>query len=389
MKIVVTIAGLSPEFGGPSHSVPALAKALANEGVEVDLFTCEAQRDYGPPALPDPALVRTRLLPVRSRRGRWRARRNDFFRAACDHARGHDAVIHDNGLWLPTNHAVAAAARFLKRPFLISPRGMLSQWALSHHRWKKRIAWRCFQRTDLFGASALHVTSEQELEDARRAGFRGPIAVIPNGVSLAGTARQRTTDNRQQNSKIRTALFVGRVHQVKGLMNLVEAWSVVRPNGWRMVIAGNDENGYSEKLKAESRKLKVEHEFEFVGPVEGNKKNELYQKADLFILPSYSENFGIAIAEALANELPVITTKETPWKDLIDHGCGWWEEIGAEPLARALHKATQLDEETRRKMGKRGRELAATKYSWPEIARKMKSVYEWLLGRDEWPECVA
>jgi glycosyltransferase involved in cell wall biosynthesis len=389
MKVVLTIAGLSPEFGGPSQSIPALAEALARENVDVDLLTCEAQPGYNPPALANTNLVRATLLPVRSRRGRWRARGNDFFFALCERARDNDTVIHDNGVWLPSNHAVAAAARLLKRPMLISPRGMLSQWALSHRRWKKSVAWRWFQRKDLFSASALHVTSEQELADVRRAGFRGPIAVIPNGINLPGPTGPWTTDHGPQDSRIRTALFVGRVHQVKGLMNLVEAWSVVRPSGWRMVIAGSDEDGYAETLKAEIKKLKVEHDFEFVGPVEGEKKNELYRNADLFILPSYSENFGLAIAEALANELPVITTKGTPWKDLVDHDCGWWEEIGVEQLARALRKATELDDEARRRMGNRGGELVAMKYSWPELAKKMKSLYEWLLGRGPQPECLS
>jgi glycosyltransferase involved in cell wall biosynthesis len=388
MRVVLTIAGLSPDFGGPSQSVPALAEALAKENVKVDLFTCEAQPGYDPPAFPNPALVRTKLLPVRSRQVFGRARRNDFFHAVCNHPRDNEAIMHDNGLWLPSNHAVAAAARFLKRPLLISPRGMLSRWALSHHRWKKRIAWRWFQRENLFGASALHVTSEQELADARRAGFRGPIAVIPNGINLPEAPKQCGTNTRKQDGGIRTALFVGRVHAVKGLMNLVEAWSAVRPNGWRMVIAGRDEDRHVEKLKTESRKLKMEREFEFIGPVDDEKKNELYRNADLFVLPSYSENFGLVIAEALANELPVITTKGTPWRELIDHRCGWWEEIGVTQLARALREATGLDDETRRKMGMRGRDLVAAKYSWLELAAKMKMVYEWLLGHGPQPATI-
>jgi len=389
MRVVLTIAGLSPEFGGPSQSVPALAEALANENVEVDLFTCGAQPGYGAPALPDPAVVRTTLLPVRSRLRQWRSRGNDFFHAVCDRSQGKDAVIHDNGLWLPTNHAVAAAARFSKQPFLISPRGMLGQWAMSYHRWKKRVAWRWFQQKDLFGASALHVTSERELADARRVGFRGPVAVIPNGISLPETSKEWATDTRQGDGEIRTAIFVGRIHPVKGLLDLIEAWSAVRPNGWRMVIAGGDETGHRAETEAAVANRGLVHVFDFVGPLDRKRRQALYKNADLFVFPSYSENFGLAIAEALANEIPVITTKGTPWKDLIDYGCGWWEEIGPEPLARALHEATRLHDETRRKMGQRGRELVAMKYSWPEIAGKMTSVYKWLLGHGEMPACIA
>jgi glycosyltransferase involved in cell wall biosynthesis len=399
MKVVLTIAGLSRDFGGPSQSIPDLAEALAHENVGVDLLTCEAQPGQGPPALPDTNLVRTSLLPVRSRQGRWRARSNDLFRALTDAGAGADTIIHDNGLWLPTNHAVVAAARFLKRPLLISPRGMLSQWAVAHHRWKKAGAWMVFQQRDLFRASALHVTSEQELADTRRAGFRGAVAVVPNGVEVkpGGDRRSKMEDRSRLRSAIsgvqspgrsRTALFIGRVHRVKGLMNLVEAWSEVRPKGWRMVIAGSDEDGYRSEVERAVAREDLVQAFEFVGFIEGEHKQALYRNADLFVLPSYSENFGMAIAEALANELPVITTRGTPWKDLIDYGCGWWAEIGVQPLARALHEATQLGDETRRKMGERGRELVTQKYSWPQVAKKMKSVYEWLLGYGERPEYV-
>jgi len=386
MKLVLTIAGLSPEFGGPSRSVPALAEALAREDVDVDLITCESQRGYGSPVLPDVKLVRTQLLPMRSREGRWRAARNDFFGALCETTSGIDTVIHDNGLWLPTNHAVTAAARHLKRRLVISPRGMLTAWASSHHGVKKKIAWALFQRRDLSTASALHATSEEELNNCRQAGFRGPVAIVPNGIGLAELTSVSGLPT--PSSQIRTALFVGRLHPVKGLMNLIQAWNEVRPNGWRMVVAGGDQDGHRAELESEIAARGLTDVFEFVGPVEGQQKEKLYRDADLFVLPSYSENFGMSAAEALASGLPVITTRGTPWKDLIEHRCGWWVEIAPAALAQALGEATQMDDETRRGMGERGRQLVAQKYSWSRVAKEMKSVYQWLLGRGERPQCV-
>jgi glycosyltransferase involved in cell wall biosynthesis len=383
MKIVLTIAGLSPEFGGPSRSVPALAEALAREALDVDLLACESQPGYSAPVLPDVALVRTKLLSTRSREGRWRAKRNDFFPALCEHARGTDSVVHDNGLWLPTNHAVVSAARYLKRPLVVSPRGMLSEWASTHHGWKKKVAWTLFQRRDLHSASALHATSEQEMGDARRVGFRGPVALLPNGIDLP-----ELNNGSDNPGPTRQALCIARLHRVKGLMNLVEAWSAVQPDGWRMVIAGSDEDGHRAELESAIAAHGLNSVFEFPGPVEGEKKEALYREANLFILPSHSENFGMGIAEALANAVPVITTHGTPWKDLIVHHCGWWEEIGVAPLARALREATSLDDSARREMGKRGRELVGQKYSWSRVAREMKSVYAWLLGQGERPASV-
>jgi glycosyltransferase involved in cell wall biosynthesis len=106
------------------------------------------------------------------------------------------------------------------------------------------------------------------------------------------------------------------------------------------------------------------------------------------LLPSHSENFGIVVAEALASGVPVITTRGTPWRDLIEHRCGWWEEIGASPLAAALEAATALSDDERRAMGQRGRELVERKYSWQRVAADMKAVYAWLLGQGERPDCV-
>lgn len=382
MKVVLTIAGLSPEFGGPSRSVPALAEALAREKIEVDLIACESLPGHGGPMLADANLVRSRLLPIRSRLGRWRATSNDFFRAVCHIGGAADTVIHDNGLWLPTNHAVAKAASYLKRPLVISVRGMLNAWEREHHAWKKRAAWILFQRRDLLAASVLHATSEQEMKYFRRAGLRGPIAMVPNGVDLPSLNKPELHD------RARTVLCITRIHPKKNLMSLVEAWSEARPNGWRMIIAGSSEDGHREELEAAIAVRGLSDEFEFVGPVDTQERQTLYDKAGLFVLPSYSENFGMSVAEALANGVPVITTRGAPWQDLISHGCGWWEEIGAAPLARALRKAVAMTDDERLEMGRRGRELVEQKYLWQRVAREMKSVYGWLLGQEERPECV-
>ncbi len=382
MNVVYTIAGLSPEFGGPSHSVPALAEAIARENIVVDLVACAAAKSERAIVLPQGARVRTKFVSNAARRFQWFARTNQFFRAVTERATN-ESVIHDNGLWLPTNHAVAVAARVLKRPFLISPRGMLSRWERRHRRWKKEVAWILFQRNDLYRATALHATSANEANDFRTAGYRGPIAVVPNGVAIPTDRAPRAIGRSKRN-----AICITRIHPKKGLHDLIDAWRRVKPNDWRMIIAGHDEDRHREELEIEIRKTGLSEAFEFIGPVEGEQKQALFCNADLFILPSHSENFGMVIAEALAYGVPVITTRGTPWEDLIKHRCGWWEEIGVDPLARALRQATTLPAETRDEMGKRGRELVAQKYSWSRVAKEMQSVYGWLVGQSDRPQCV-
>ena len=393
MTTFFTIAGLQPEFGGPSRSVPALASALALAGVGVELVTCRSLPGQSAPLVPPSELVTSHLLPYSCRSTRWLPRTNaftDLLRERCRDTRA--CVIHDHGLWLPTNHAAAYAGRVLNVPRIVSPRGMLTAWALSHRGLKKRLAWWLYQRRDLQSADVLHATSADEAKAFRSAGLTQPIAMIPNGVDLPPLSRRSSAKTdaslSTRHSPLRTLLFLGRIHPVKGLMDLIAAWSCVKPTGWRVVIAGGDEDGHVEELKAEISKLKLETSFEFVGPVEGEAKWELLHGADLFVLPSHSENFGIVIAEALACGVPVITTRGTPWGNLVTQRCGWWTEIGSEPLAAALREATALSDEARREMGRRGRGLVEVLFSWQGIAAQMFSVYRWMLGAGTKPDCV-
>jgi glycosyltransferase involved in cell wall biosynthesis len=270
---------------------------------------------------------------------------------------------------------------------------MLTQWARRHKGLKKWIAWHLYQKRDLQSAQVLHATSEAEAENFRAADLRQPIAVIPNGIEVNKIVARREGN---RSPGVRTILFLGRIHPVKGLTNLVRAWAAVQKteNGkrkteaWRIVIAGEGEGEHLQDVKGELKKMRVEKDFEFTGPVDGEGKWRLYQNVDLFVLPSYSENFGLVVAEALACGVPVITTCGTPWQDLIEHRCGWWIEIGVEPLANALREGIAMSDGQRHEMGRRGRQLIERKYAWPGIAAQMKSVYEWMLGRGPRSECV-
>jgi len=204
-------------------------------------------------------------------------------------------------------------------------------------------------------------------------------------------AMSQTAEGRGQqaeNGRQLTALFLSRIHPVKGLLNLVAAWDRLRPAGWRMVICGPDEGGHLEQVKRTVAKVGLSSAFEFKPAVYGLEKNALCASADLFVLPSFSENFGLVIAEALACGVPVITTKGTPWEELHTRQCGWWIDIGVEPLVAALREAMALSDEQRKVMGQRGRRLVEENYSWPKIGADMKAVYEWVLRSGPRPDCI-
>ena len=399
LTVLFTIADLQPECGGPSFSVPALADAVARTGIAAELLAHE----YGPnkPApqvLPPP--LKTTLIPCRgvwAQKSKWSPAFGSALRAACAAAskRSSKVIIHDTGLWLRTNHAAARISREFQIPRMVSPRGMLSRWALDHKGWKKKLAWKFYQQHDLQTVQALHATSQAEADEFRALGLTQPIAVIPNGVAVPPPV----SELRSPKSEVRTVLFLSRIHPKKGLLNLVRAWATLRTDplctpgasteNWKVLIAGGDDTGHLAEIKAEIKAQQLESCFEFVGEVEGRAKWDLYRGADLFVLPSHSENFGLVIAEALACGVPVITTRGTPWADLVTQRCGWWVDIGVEPLANALREAMNSSSEKRREMGGRGRELVAAKYGWPGLAGQMHSVYLWMLRQGSKPGCVS
>ena len=149
-----------------------------------------------------------------------------------------------------------------------------------------------------------------------------------------------------------------------------------------MRIVGPDEAGHRAEVESLIRKTKVEADFEFTGPLQGEALREAYEGASLFILPSFTENFGMVVAEAMAHSLPVMTTTGTPWSLLPERGCGWWVSPTVEEIARALSIATRLEDEALHAMGAKGRDVVANEFSWPQTAGRMKQLYERVLDSE-------
>lgn len=254
---------------------------------------------------------------------------------------------------------------------------MLEPWAFRHKHAKKRIAWWLYQRRDLTQAQWHITTGETEARNLQHLGLGVPIATIPNGVDVpektphrGGTESQGTLRNRQ-----RTALFLGRIYPVKGLPLLVEAWARVRPNGWALRIAGPDEAGHRNRVEKAVSDAGLESVVSFTGPVEPHLRSSVFFDADLFVLPTHSENFGMAVAEALAHGLPVLTTTGAPWSMLLQAGCGWWVPPTVDGIADGLHRATSLDLETLQSMGEKGRCLVLKEFSWDRVASLILGTY--------------
>jgi glycosyltransferase involved in cell wall biosynthesis len=173
-------------------------------------------------------------------------------------------------------------------------------------------------------------------------------------------------------------LFVGRIYPVKGLPMLVEAWARVRPRGWHLVIAGPDEAEHRAEVERAVSVAGLNGVISFLGPIHGKAKTGAYFNADLFVLPSYSESFGMAVAEALAHGLPVLTTKGAPWPELAARGCGWSIDPTVEGIAQGLSEATSQDSAALSAMGARGRAWIAANFGWDAIATQFLAAYEQL-----------
>lgn len=379
MRAIQTIASLSSQHGGPTRSVGHLTSALADRGCESVIVSLRGASERAP-LMPDNHGVAVHLARVGNPKVPWAvAAFTDSLRREL--RRGGAVVVHDHGLWLPTNHRSATETRRFHVPRISSPRGMLSEWSLRQHWLKKRLAWLAFQREDLSRSAVLHVTSNQELHEVRRLGIRTPVAVIPNGVRVPSAVPRR------HSTSMRRAVFLSRIHPGKGMLELIQAWSILRPEGWELVIGGTDDDGYEAIVADLARTLRAPA-VTFHGAVADHAKWDFYRSAELFILPTLSENFGLVVAEALASGLPVITTRSAPWAELVAHRCGWWVDTGVEALVESLRDALGRSPAELASMGARGRELIVGRYSWDRIAADMMRVYQWVCGSGPQPAVI-
>ncbi len=376
MTIMHTSPPMGPSYGGPFESVRQLARSLTGAGAATHVAMPWGEEAFryldcwAPAGVSLEGRIRVPAL------GWSGAYRRELLRREAD-------ILHTHGLWLHPSWVALAWKRKFSKPHVASVRGMLEPWAWRHKAWKKRPVWWLWERRNLQTASLLHATSEQEAQSFRDRGLNTPIAVIPNGVELPGNG-----ETGKQKAERKTLLFLSRIHPVKGLPLLLEAWAKVRPEGWKLRIVGPDEGGHRAELGRQTVALGLGETVAFVGPLAGEAKEAAYREADLFVLPTHSENFGIAVAEAMAHGLPVITTHGAPWKLLEEERCGWWVPVNVEGIASALEDATRRSPEELAAMGMRGRKVVEERFSWDGIAQEFVACYAWLLGRGPQPGFV-
>ncbi|MGC6456064.1 MAG: glycosyltransferase [Coraliomargaritaceae bacterium] len=382
MNIVHAVPSMGESGGGPPRSVGQLCDHLV-AGNSVHLMTAE---DIEDPLVNLDSRIVTHFVKGENRTMLGRFKTSGFTEVLDKLNRKFPiSICHQHGVWLRCSHDTTVYNCKYNIPLVVAPRGMLEPWALNHSKWIKKLAWALYQKRDLHRATAFHATAHSEAESIRRLGFKQPIAVIPNGIQLPELDQSSAITHP---SSPKTALFLSRINPKKGLLMLLDAWRRIMPEEWRLVIAGNDDSKHLPEVERKIHEYKLQDQVDLVGPLFGKAKEEAYRNADLFVLPSYSENFGIVVAEALSYSVPVLSTTGCPWQELQSHNCGWWVEPTPSGIEQGLEAALASSDQELSEMGVRARTLVEEKYQWPGIAERMIEFYDWLLKGGKQPEFV-
>lgn len=282
-------------------------------------------------------------------------------------------IVHVNCCWMPACAAVQRIAQNRGYKVVLTPHGMLEPWIIKRHYWTRKVpALWLYQKAAVQRADCVQATAESERDNLLKLGYNSNIKVVRLGIDAESIEMKRSW------KKSRQILFLSRVHVKKGINFLVEAADVLRNElqGYKILVAGEGDADYVEAMKRMICDRGLQDIVQLIGGVYGDEKWRLFQTSDFFVLPTHSENFGLAIAESLASGTPVITTVGTPWSDLNSSEAGAWIEIGTEPLVETLRRFLSLSEDELETMGRNGRRLIETKYSAHVMAEQMMEVYK-------------
>lgn len=290
-------------------------------------------------------------------------------------------IYHTNGLWMHVNHLTATEARKKRRPFVLSPHGMLYPEALHRSYWKKWPLIKLFFGKDVREASCIHATCSQEADTIRDFGYNGRIEVIPNPTILPENINEFFIGKAGQvTGSPRRIGFLGRIHPRKGIELLLDAMAAsIHGKEMELVIIGGGDQIYVQFLKEKTETLGLRENIHFAGFVDGDKKFRLLASLSALFVPSDFENFGMIVPEALATGTPVMASKGTPWQELNDWGCGWWIDRTPTRIAEIIDAVATMPTEEIIAMGQRGHQLIFTKYTADRIANQMKNLYQSLI----------
>lgn len=355
--------------------VRTMARALAQAGMEVHVATTD---DNGPARLSVPRGVpqaedgatfwyfprQTRFYIFSWPLTRWLARH------VCEFD-----LVHIHALFSYAALPAALLARRAGVPYIVRPLGTLNRWGIANRRpWLKKLSFRLIESRIVAGAAGIHYTCEQELVEAGDLGVAAHPLIIPNAVDLPGGAGGQPANPPKDRKVI---LFLSRFDRKKGLDLLFAAFARVRNEcpDVLLVLAGAGDPALVAQLREEAQRLGITPHVVWAGFLTGEEKWAALRQADVFALPSYSENFGVALVEALACGCPVVLSDQVGiHREIARAGAGLVTPCKVNELARALLDVL-TDAALRRRMSENGLRLARQQFSLDAVSRKLVETY--------------
>lgn len=389
MRIGLLTSWASHSAGGMFDAVQRLAYQLqADPEIDVSVF---AMADRRRPSI-ETGWGRTRLciLPTRGPRAWGYAPQLSTALKSAELD-----LLHVHGLWMAYSPGARGWANATRRPYVVSPHGMLDAWALRNSRFKKLIALWAYERQHLTDAACLHALCAEEARAIRQLGLRNRVCIVPNGLDVPTPADGGPPAWRSRlpaNAKI--LLYLGRLHPKKGLINLLHAWRHFRRRGdqpggdWHLAIAGWDQAGHEGELRRIVTASGMTRSVHFLGPVFGAEKEQTFAAATGFVLPSVSEGLPMVVLEAWSHGLPVLMTRHCNLPEGFAYGAALEIPTDGGGIRLGLDRLATMSDEQRRQMGENGRQLSRERFSESASGDAIRAVYRWLLGRGARPDCV-
>jgi len=384
MKTLHVVSDIDDRFGGPSKSVPLLCVNLERIGVHAEIaYTKFLPSDRN--EILDGSGIGVTAIPLTASRNLYYSRHAAATLQNIISDKRID-LVHIHSMWRHNAWSAFNVARKNGVAHVVSPRSNLYPASLERSRGKKLVMRRLFVDRMVQTAAFVHATEPDEASAVRQAGYKDvPVVTIPNGIYLA-EAHQSEAGATSMSATDRNLLFLSRVHPRKGIDILIDAFPQMRAvdPAWKLWIAGPcEDDAYLRRLEAQIQRNGLSDHVKFLGMLRGAEKTDAYLRADLFVLPSYFENFGLSIGEALQSATPVVTTSATPWGRIASEAAGWIVKEGSsDDLGGALAAAARKSPSELRQMGKRGVELAA-EYRWDAVATSMAEAYTKHLPRTQ------
>lgn len=383
MQIIHIVENLDSRYGGPAKSVPLLIKCLSELGIKNKIFTIKWRVHEFNPILEEYSYNIKKF----ELKGFKKLNYGIGFKKALEKEIREDTIIHIHGLWTYPIYSAYKVAKRNNIPYIVATRGMLCEWCLKQNNFIKNIALNFFIKDMLENASFLHLTAEQENKELDTIGIKNPNRVIiSNGIELNNKFDEldgNLLKKIEYNKNKKYIMFLGRITKNKGLHYLINSYKKLK-NEYKnieiLVVGGIWNKDYFNSLE------KVDG-IQFLGQLDGIQKHTIFNISNLFVLPTYTENFGMAIAEAMSYKLPVITTTGTPWSEIKDNNAGWWIELSPENLDKALEEALNCDDKCLTLKGENGYNIIKN-YTCEKQALKMKKAYEEILNKKEKKKCI-